>query len=86
MAVCRDRQMIYNRQIELLSDESNMVTDTKDNEIARLRMLIEDEQAKRKRYRVENIRKKHNYLTSIMEVLKILTTKGKLMPLYKKRN
>lgn len=85
MAVCADRQMIYQRQIdELLSNENDMDTDGKQNEVARLRMLIEDEQAKRKRYKVENIRRKHNYLPLIIELLKILGKNGQLSPLYEK--
>uniref|UniRef100_A0A336KPI1 ubiquitinyl hydrolase 1 n=1 Tax=Culicoides sonorensis TaxID=179676 RepID=A0A336KPI1_CULSO len=86
MAICSDRQMIYQRQIEelLQSAENDMDTDTKQNEIARLRMLIEDEVAKRKRYKVENIRRKHNYLPLIVELLKILAQNGELMPLYEK--
>lgn len=86
MAICSDRQMIYQRQIDQLlqSAEDDMDTDTKQNEIARLRMLIEDEVAKRKRYKVENIRRKHNYLPLIVELLKILAQNGELLPLYEK--
>lgn len=86
MAVCTDRQLIYNQQIEeiLLSEENEMDTDTKQNEMARLRMLIEDEQGKRKRYKIENIRRKHNYLPLIVELLKILAKNGQLSPLYEK--
>lgn len=86
MAICSDRQMIYQRQIDQLlqSADSDMDTDTKQNEIARLRMQIEDEKAKRKRYKVENIRRKHNYLPLIVELLKILAQNGELMPLYEK--
>lgn len=86
MAICSDRQMIYHRQIDQLlqSPEDDMDTDTKQNEIARLRMLIEDEVAKRKRYKIENIRRKHNYLPLIVELLKILAQNGELLPLYEK--
>ncbi|XP_053685439.1 ubiquitin carboxyl-terminal hydrolase isozyme L5 [Sabethes cyaneus] len=87
MAIVSDRQLIYQRQIDALvqaSGEDEMETDTKQNEITRLRMLIEDEVAKRKRYKVENIRRKHNYLPLIVELLKILAQNGQLMPLYEK--
>lgn len=85
MAICSDRQMIFQRQIDaLLSNQADMDTDTKQNEVARLRMLIEDEVAKRKRYKVENIRRKHNYLPLIVELLKILAQNGELLPLYEK--
>ncbi|XP_058834150.1 ubiquitin carboxyl-terminal hydrolase isozyme L5 [Topomyia yanbarensis] len=87
MAIVSDRQQIYQRQIDQLlqsSGDDEMETDTKQNEITRLRLLIEDEIAKRKRYRVENIRRKHNYLPLIVELLKILAQNGQLMPLYEK--
>jgi ubiquitin carboxyl-terminal hydrolase L5 len=85
MAVVSDRQLIYQRQIDaMMQTDDEMETDTKQNEIARLRMLIDDEAAKRKRYKVENIRRKHNYLPLIVELLKMLAQNGQLMPLYEK--
>lgn len=54
MAIVSDRQTIYQKQIDKLlhSADNEMDTDTKQNELTRLRMLIDDEQAKRKRYKV----------------------------------
>lgn len=53
MALVSDRQMIYQRQIDqMLSNVDEMDTDIKQNNLARLRMLIEDEEAKKKRYKV----------------------------------
>lgn len=86
MAIVSDRQMIYHRQIDKLlnSQDSDMETDTKQNEIARLRLLIEDEAAKTKRYKIENIRRKHNYLPFIVELLNILAQQGQLTAFYEK--
>jgi ubiquitin carboxyl-terminal hydrolase L5 len=54
MAVVSDRKMICQRQLDSLlnSADDEMETDTKQNEITKLRMQIEDETMKRKRYRV----------------------------------
>lgn len=86
MAIVSDRQLIYQRQIDELlnAPDSEMETDTKQNEIARFRLLIEDEVAKRKRYKIENIRRKHNYLPFIVELLKILAQQGQLTAFYEK--
>lgn len=56
MAIVSDRQMIYQKQIDqmLNAADDEMETDTKQNEIARLRLLIEDEVSKRKRYKVKD--------------------------------
>lgn len=61
-----------------------METDTQQEELSRLRLLIEDEDRKRKRYQTENIRRKHNYLPLIVEMLKVLAKEGQLLPLYEK--
>lgn len=61
-----------------------METDAQQSEIARLRLLIEEEDVKIKSYQIENIRRKHNYLPLIVEILKILAKEGQLLPLYEK--
>lgn len=61
-----------------------METDSLQSEVSRLRMLIEEEENKTKRYQMENIRRKHNYLPLIVELLKILAKEGQLLPLYEK--
>lgn len=54
MAIVSDRQMIYQKQIDQLlqSSEDDMDTCVKQSEIERLRLLIKDEVAKRRRYKV----------------------------------
>ncbi|CAH1991146.1 unnamed protein product [Acanthoscelides obtectus] len=85
MAIVSDRKMIYQKQIEEIQKQveaSGMETDAQQAEIAKLRLLIGDEEKKRQQYQIENIRRKHNYLPLIVEILKILAKEGKLMPLY----
>jgi len=75
MAIVTDRKTFYERQKANICDPG---------ELDRLESLIEEEIAKSKRYQIENIRRKHNYLPLIMELLKILAKDGKLVPLYQK--
>lgn len=75
MALVTDRKVIYERQKSMTCDLA---------EVSRLQTLIDEEIWKSKRYQIENIRRKHNYLPLIMELLKILAKDGKLVPLYQK--
>ena len=75
MAIVSDRKMVYER-------EKNSATDP--TEISRLQALIDEEIWKSKKYQMENIRRKHNYLPLIMELLKVLAKEGKLVPMYQK--
>ncbi|KAG8132774.1 putative Ubiquitin carboxyl-terminal hydrolase protein [Naja naja] len=81
MAIVSDRKMIYEQKIadlqRQLAEEEPMDTDQSSNilssvqsEVAKYQMLIEEENQKLKRYKIENIRRKHNYLPFIMELLK----------------
>uniref|UniRef100_A0A7N8YLI6 Ubiquitin carboxyl-terminal hydrolase n=1 Tax=Mastacembelus armatus TaxID=205130 RepID=A0A7N8YLI6_9TELE len=95
MAIVSDRKMIYERKItELqtqLAEEEPMDTDQSStflssiqSEIAKYQLLIEEENQKLKRYKIENIRRKHNYLPFIMELLKTLAEYQQLIPLVEK--
>ncbi|KAF4517809.1 hypothetical protein B566_EDAN003014 [Ephemera danica] len=87
MAIVSDRVKTYRKkiaQIEKQMEESGMETDLQQSELARLRLLIEEEVCKTKRYKAENIRRKHNYLPLIVELLKTLAREGQLLPLYEK--
>lgn len=75
MAVVSDRKMLYEREKAKCGDPA---------EVARLQELIEEEVRKFKGYQIENIRRKHNYLPLIMELLKALAKEGKLVSLYQK--
>ncbi|XP_055020604.1 ubiquitin carboxyl-terminal hydrolase isozyme L5 [Boleophthalmus pectinirostris] len=92
MAIVSDRKMIYERKItELqtqLTEDEPMDTDQSSSfvssEIAKYQLLIEAENQKLQRYKIENIRRKHNYLPFIMELLKTLAEYQQLMPLVEK--
>lgn len=61
-----------------------METDSQQSELTKLQMLVEEEENKMKRYKIENVRRKHNYLPLIVEILKILASEKELLPLYEK--
>ncbi|CAG0920116.1 unnamed protein product [Notodromas monacha] len=52
--------------------------------IAQVEQQLQTENDKRRRWQVENIRRKHNYVPFIVELLKLLGKQGMLMPLYMK--
>lgn len=87
MAIVSDRKMTYEKKIQQIQkqiEESGMETDAQQAEMARLRLLLDEEAQKAKQYQVENIRRKHNYLPLIVELLKSLARRGQLLPLYEK--
>jgi ubiquitin carboxyl-terminal hydrolase L5 len=61
--------------------DGGMETEHVHTEISRIQQLIADEEQKRIRYKVENIRRRHNYLPFIMELLKVLAEQGQLVEL-----
>ncbi|KAF1609429.1 UNVERIFIED_CONTAM: Ubiquitin carboxyl-terminal hydrolase isozyme L5, partial [Eudyptes pachyrhynchus] len=66
------------------TDQGSTVLSAIQSEVARNQMLIEEEVQKLKRYKIENIRRKHNYLPFIMELLKTLAEHQQLIPLVEK--
>lgn len=87
MALVSDRKLIYERKIAEIQkqmEESGMETDLQQAEIQKLKMLIADEEKKKKQYQIENIRRKHNYLPLIVELLKILAREQRLVKIYEK--
>lgn len=75
MAVVGDKLMALDR--ELRTAEGDML-------IADIKNKMRIEEEKRANYKIENIRRKHNYIPLIMEMLKILSEKGMLLPLTEK--
>uniref|UniRef100_A0A2P2I149 Ubiquitin carboxyl-terminal hydrolase n=1 Tax=Hirondellea gigas TaxID=1518452 RepID=A0A2P2I149_9CRUS len=79
MALVSDRKMLLEQEISSLEKSS---TESSVSEISRLRGCLADEEAKRARWKVENIRRQHNYLPLIVNMLQMLAEQGKLIPLY----
>ncbi|VDM97195.1 unnamed protein product [Thelazia callipaeda] len=82
MAVISERKAKFQRQLTELI-ESAMDTDSKSEQISHLQALIAAEEEKEKGFKAENIRRRHNYIPFIVELLKILAKEGKLVPLIK---
>lgn len=77
MALVSDKKMLLEKQLsELESAGGDSVT------LAQIRQSLAEEDAKRSRWQVENIRRRHNYLPLIVNMLQMLADQDKLLPLY----
>lgn len=90
MAIVTDRQMLYKRQLDKLTEVLESSMDTGESadgnsyihdEVKELRLKIDKENEKQRKYKQENLRRKHNYFPFIVEMLRILAKDGKLVPL-----
>ncbi|CAB3405419.1 unnamed protein product [Caenorhabditis bovis] len=80
MAVIPNRKTRYEEDLAKLLANPPPGVNIQD-QVAELRQGIADEEYKAALYRKENIRRRHNYLPFIIELLKILAKEGKLLPL-----
>ncbi|XP_022697821.1 ubiquitin carboxyl-terminal hydrolase isozyme L5-like isoform X1 [Varroa jacobsoni] len=84
MALVKDRRAACIRKIEALRAEVKQGKKTQEEINAELNnhlITIRDEEAKIRRYKEENIRRRHNYLPLIIELLEILAEQGRLVSL-----
>jgi len=58
--------------------------DISQDESSQIKMQLADEESRRNRWKIENIRRRHNYLPIIMEMLKLLAQRGQLHTVYEK--
>lgn len=87
MALVSDRKTVYERQLNDLLTSSHLLgmeTDDIDNEVTRLRMLMDYEEIKMAKYAAESCRRRHNYLPFIVNLLQVLAKEKKLSPLMEK--
>lgn len=92
MAVIGDQKQVINNKIESLNKEIEALQNENGqdkflriemvrSEIAYQQSRLATEDEKRRGYEVENIRRKHNYLPFIIEMLRVLADNEKLIPL-----
>ena len=78
MAVVQDKLDNCRKQLQLCIDAGN------ENGASEYRMKIIDEEELRKKWHRENVRRRHNYLPFIVELLKHLASNDQLIPVYEK--
>ncbi len=66
--------------LELLLNTVKFQDTNNSNGVAELQLKIAEEEEVRRRWRVENVRRRHNYLPFIVELLKSLASKEQLVP------
>jgi ubiquitin carboxyl-terminal hydrolase L5 len=87
MALVSDRLVEYNRQIVEITQQiesAGMETDELQVKLSQLQQQMSDEEHKRSQHKIESIRRRHNYLPFIMEMLKIMAENGKLVDIVNK--
>jgi len=78
MAVIQDKLDNYSKQLQHCIDTAN------ENGATEFRMKIMEEEELRKKWHKENIRRRHNYLPFIVELLKQLASTEQLIPVYER--
>ncbi|KAL3074738.1 hypothetical protein niasHS_014183 [Heterodera schachtii] len=80
MALVPNLKTKYEQRVAELS-AVGMDSDEVTKELNELHMLISGEEEKFRNYKIENNRRRHNYMPFLVELLKCLAREGKLVPL-----
>ncbi|GMR31919.1 hypothetical protein PMAYCL1PPCAC_02114, partial [Pristionchus mayeri] len=80
MAVVGDKKEKCLRRLEEIAN-SGMETEDVAAEVCELQQMISDHEEKTKKHQMENIRRRHNYLPLIVDILRVLAKEEKLVPL-----
>lgn len=80
MAVIQDKLLGYKRQIDTLSSEVPL----NEGMLSEVRIKMTEEEEIRQRWAKENVRRRHNYLPFIIELLKFLAAEKALQGVYDK--
>lgn len=82
MAMVSDRKALAEKRLADL--EATGQIGQSQEVVLELKQILAEEEAKRNRFKLENIRRKHNYLPLIVQFLKELAQQKQLLPLYEK--
>jgi len=80
MAVVSELRRKYEREMEQVLADPALTDDERNAKTSHLSMLIQEEERKRESYRTENLRRRHNWLPFIVELLKGYAIQGSLTP------
>ena len=78
MAVIQDKITTFKNQLEVAQTAGDQTL------IADIKMKIAGEEDNRRRWKQENVRRRHNYLPFIVELLKFLAAENQLVSVYEK--
>jgi ubiquitin carboxyl-terminal hydrolase L5 len=78
MAVISELRRKYERELEEILANPALTDDERNAKTSHLSMLIHEEERKRESYRIENLRRRHNWLPFIVELIKAYAAQGSL--------
>ena len=81
LSVCEDRRLAIEYEINFIKSQlGDSNNEELTNQLVGLQNELNDENKKREFQRKENVRRRHNYIGFIMQVLKALAQSNKLAP------